>query len=369
MATTGTGIDFQGGGEFYGEMKSRVRAYLADPKRVRRGERQILTKTVIIATWMIASWVGLMFWASNWWQAGLLSVSAGLALAGLGFNVTHDANHGSYSRRRWLNHMMRWSLDVIGGSSYVWRTKHNVVHHTYTNIAGADSDIDSLPFARFAPDQQVRPFHRFQHFYMWGLYGLFAIKWHTTGDFDYLLKGKIGETPIRWPKGRELVGFVAGKLVFVSWTVIIPLLLRPALPVVACFLVASFVLAFTLSITFQLAHCLEEAEFSSVERMQATDERTEWARHQVETTVDFAPKSRILAWYMGGLNFQIEHHLFTKVCHVHYPHIASIVRDVCQKHGVDYQAHPSLWSAVASHARWLRKMGRPELQTTPIGAS
>ena len=356
-------IEFDGGGDFHAELKQRVRALLEEPGREHRAQMRMYVKSAVMAGWLVASWIGLVLLAQTWWQAGLLATSLGLAMAGLAFNISHDANHGSYSPHRRLNRAMGWTMDLMGASSYVWRAKHNVVHHTYTNIAGADSDIDSMPFARFAPDQRRRVLHRFQHLYIWVLYGLFAIKWHTLGDFDHLRKGVIGETPVRWPRGGDLVGFWAGKLAFVAWSVVIPLLLHPAWQVAAVFGVVSFVLAVTLAVTFQLAHCLEEAEFSSVDRMKEGG-RTEWARHQVETTVDFAPRSRFLAWYLGGLNFQIEHHLFSRVAHTHYPAMAVVVREVCERHGVRHQTHPHLGSALASHARWLREMGRPD--TLPV---
>jgi linoleoyl-CoA desaturase len=363
MTTTGPAptaparIDFQGGGAFHTELRRRVAELLSDPRSVRRAQWTMYVKSAVMVAWTAASWVALVLWAGSWWQAGLAALSLGLALAGLGFNITHDANHGSYSRRTGVNRAMSWSMDLIGASSYVWRTKHNVVHHTYTNIAGADSDIDSMPFARFAPEQPRRAFHRFQHLYVWLLYGLLAIKWHTGGDFGYLLSGRIGATPVRWPRGRELAGFWLGKALFLTWAVAVPLLLHPAWQVALAFAAVSFVLAVTMAVTFQLAHCLEEAEFPSAAGMSG-GERTEWARHQVETTVDFAPRSRLLTWYLGGLNFQIEHHLFSRVMHTHYPAMSSIVREVCERHGVRYQAHPTIGSALASHARWLREMGR-----------
>ena len=353
-------IDFKGGGAFYDELKARVGLYLEDRRRVRRAQVRMYLKSATMLVWVVASWALLMFAAATWWQAGLLSISLGLALAGLAFNITHDANHGSYSPSRRLNRAMCFSMDFLGASSYVWRTKHNVVHHTYTNIAGADSDIDSMPFARLAPEQPLRALHRFQHFYLWVLYGLFAIKWHTTGDFGYLIEGRVAETPLRWPRGGQLVGFWAGKVVFVTWALVLPALFHPFWMVAVVFGLVSFVLALTLAVTFQLAHCMEEADFPSAEHMSAAEQRTEWARHQVETTVDFAPRNRLLAWYLGGLNFQIEHHLFSRVCHTHYPAVAPIVREVCARHGVRYQAHRSLRSALVSHTRWLRQMGRAE---------
>jgi linoleoyl-CoA desaturase len=349
-------VQFDGGGAFHAELRERVRAHLAEPGRIARGERLMILKTVAVTIWSVASWALLVFAASTWWQAGLLAVSLGLALAGVGFNVTHDANHGSFSRRPWLNRTMRWSLDLMGASSYVWRIKHNVVHHTYTNVSGIDDDIDAMPFARLAPDQPRKPFHRLQHIYLWPLYGLFAVNWHTTGDFVHLTRGSIGGALIRWPRGREFVGFWLAKAVFVAWAVVIPALVHPIWQVAVGFAIVSVVLAFTLAVTFQLAHCLEEAEFSTPEAMSAVG-RAEWARHQVETTVDFAPRNHLLTWYLGGLNFQVEHHLFSRVCHVHYPGMAPIVRDVCARHGIAYRSHGSTFSALGSHARWLRRMG------------
>lgn len=356
-------ITFRGSGDFSRELRALAGSYTSDAARNRRAHRQIYVKSAIMIGWAVASWGALMFLASTWWSAAALAVSLGLALAGIGFNVTHDANHGSFSRRRWVNHAMRWSLDVIGGSSYVWRVKHNTVHHTYTNIAGADSDIEQMPFLRLAPAQPRRWFHRFQHLYVWPLYGLFALKWQLIGDVTMLRSGDVGGTPLPWPRGRQLVGFWLGKAVFATWAIALPLVFHPAWQVVLAFLGTSFVLAFTLAVTFQLAHCVEEADFSSVEEM-AGGERAEWARHQVETTVDFAPGNRLAAWYLGGLNFQIEHHLFSRVCHTNYPALAPLVREICERHGVPYRVHRTVRDALLSHVRWLRRLGR----ATPIGA-
>lgn len=352
-------VAFDGGGALYTELKASVREYLGRPGVERRALRALHVKSISIALWAIASWVLLVFFATNWWQALVLAVSLGLAVAGLGFCVAHDANHGAFSTRPWVTKLVQWSLDVIGGSSYVWRIKHNVVHHTYTNVAGIDADIEVMPLARFAPEQELRSYHRWQHLYMWPLYGLVTLQWQIAGDFRYLAKGDIGGTPVPWPKGKALAGFWLGKVAFVSWALVIPMLFHPWWAVILLFLLGSLVLAETLAITFQLAHCLEEAAFPS--RADLTgDERSEWARHQVETTVDFAPGNRFLTWYMGGLNYQIEHHLFSRICHVHYPAIAPIVADVCRRHGVKYESHRTLAGALGSHQRWLRRMARPE---------
>src|SRR5690606_36417375 len=117
-----------------------------------------------------------------------------------------------------------------------------------------------------------------------------------------------------------------------------------------------FSIGLILGLIFQLAHCGEGSAFPE------PDARTHrvasgWAAHQVATTADLAPGNRLLTWYVGGLNFQIEHHLFPQVCHVHYPRLAGIVREVCGELGVRYTSHPSLRAALAAHGRLLRRMG------------
>jgi len=358
-------IDFHGGSEFHADLRARAKEYLADPDRIRRGERAMLVKSAVMIAWAAASWALLVFVASGWWQGALLSVSLGFALAGVAFNIVHDANHGSFSRRRSVTHAMRYVLDLIGASSYVWRVKHNVVHHTFTNISGKDADIEQMPFFRCSPDQPRRFFHRAQHIYAWPLYGIMAVRWQLVGDFNELRHGHIEGTPLPWPRGRELVMFWLGKVVFAAWAIVIPAILHPEWYALAAFATASFIFALTLAVVFQLAHNIEEADVTDVETLSGAG-RIDWARHQLETTVDFAPQSRLLNWYVGGLNFQIEHHLFSKVAHVHYPGLAEIVRDVCAQHGVTYRCNPTMWRALASHTRWMRRMGSPHGEVAAV---
>ena len=197
---------------------------------------------------------------------------------------------------------------------------------------------------------------------MWALYGFVAFKWQVVDDFKELIRGKVGTRKVPRPGGLELVLFVAGKLVFFSLAFAIPLLLHPWWAVLTAYTAISFVMGVVLGVVFQMAHCVEEAEFPEPApgtlRMAA-----EWAVHQVHTTVDFARKSRLLTVYLGGLNYQIEHHLFPHICHLHYPKLAPIVEDVCRRFGVRYQAHPNLRAAIVSHYRWLRIMGRPAPET------
>jgi linoleoyl-CoA desaturase len=263
-----------------------------------------------------------------------------------------------------VNKIMALTLDMIGGSSYLWDWKHNSIHHTYTNIAGHDDDINLGFLGRLSPQQPRLKIHRFQGVYLWLLYGFLAIKWHLFDDFYHVAVGHIGGHKIHRPRGKDLAVFIGGKVVSFSLAFVIPMLLHPVWAVLAVYALAAFASGVVLSIVFQLAHCVVEADFPvpvpSAEGGQRIE--TEWAVHQVQTTVNFARRNPVLRWFLGGLNFQIEHHLFSKICHVHYPALSKVVEEACQEFGVRYAAHKSFFSAVASHYRWLVMMGRPVKQ-------
>jgi linoleoyl-CoA desaturase len=272
-------------------------------------------------------------------------------------SVQHDANHGGYSRHAWVNRAFGFTLDVMGVCSFIWRQKHNVIHHTYTNIQGIDFDLDFGTIARLSPEQRLRARHRYQHFYLWFLYGFLLPKWVFYDDFVILFGKEMG--PHRLPRmsPTEIALFIGYKVFFVGWSIVIPALYHPLWQVAIFHLVAVMTLGVTLSSVFQLAHCVEDAEFPPpAPRGEATHD--DWAAHQVETTVDFAPQSRLLTWFLGGLNFQVEHHLFPKVCHLHYPALSRIVEELSAKHGVRYRSNFTLREALGSHFRHLRKLGR-----------
>jgi linoleoyl-CoA desaturase len=317
-------------------------------------------KTAAILGWFGASYVWLVFGATSPWGLVGGCVSLGLAMAGIGFSVQHDANHGGYSERRLINRLLAWTLDVLGGSSYVWNWKHNIFHHSHPNVAGLDEDIDIQPLCRIAPAQRLRAAHRFQHLYIWLLYGLLPVKWHFIDDFKNMLTGRIGRQKMPRPTGRALAGILGGKLLFFGWAFAVPALFHPLWQVALAYALTSLVLGLMLSTVFQLAHCVEEAEFPEVPEGSSTFPH-DWAAHQVEATVDFARGNPLVSWYLGGLNFQVEHHLFPRVCHLHYPALSRIVEETCREHGVRYRSQESVGAALRSHVRWLKQMGRPAL--------
>jgi linoleoyl-CoA desaturase len=349
-------LKFQAGGDFQRELRGRVDQYFESTGFARRGCLQMYLKTAIIIGWTTASYVLLVVFADYWWLALPLAISLGLGMAAVGFNVQHDGAHRAYSDRAWVNRLMAMSLDLLGGSSYIWARKHNSIHHTYANITGHDGDIDLGIVGRLSPHQPRLSFHRFQHYYLWILYCVLPIKWQLYDDFHDVIVGRVSGQSMARPRGWDLVTFLGGKAAFFLLAFAIPMMLHSPWSVLAMYVVASLVQGFTLSIVFQLAHCVEAAAFP----LPAEDTgrmAVPWSVHQIETAVDYARDNRLLSWLVGGLNFQIEHHLFPDICHIHYPALSRVVEDLCVEWELQYAAHDTFRSAAMSHFRWLRRLG------------
>ena len=357
-------LKFNGDNTFQRELRRRVEDYFERSGHKQRDSARLYLKTVIILATFVASYVLLVFVAATWWQGLLLSIVLGIATAQIGFNIQHDAGHQAYSEHRWINKWMAMTLDLVGGSSYVWHWKHARFHHTYVNIDGYDSDINLGALARFSPQQRHYWHHRWQHIYLWMLYGLTVVSWHLHDDFRDIITATIGKRRIPRPRGRDLVVFVLGKMVFFALAFGLPLVFHSIGAVLLYYFVVAVVAGLQLALVFQLAHAVEEAAFPLPKESGHMDKP--WAIHQLETTADFSRDSRVITWLVGGLNFQVEHHLFPRICHVHYPAISRVVEATCREYGVPYHANRSFGAGLASHYRWLRRMGRQASAPTEV---
>jgi linoleoyl-CoA desaturase len=346
---------------FRTDLDAAVDAYFATTGRSRRDQPAMYLKTAILFTWLAGAYVGLVFFAHSFFSAFPLAIALGLAMAGIGFNVQHDGGHGAYSNRRAVNRLMAFSIDLLGGSSYFWSYKHNIAHHTFPNVTGADDDLEVGTLARLTPHRRWYPLHRLQHLYMWILYACLVIRWQLIDDFHSLIDPGIGQTHVPRPRGWDLARFWLGKATFLTLAFVVPMTVCPIGAVIAFYVITQLTVGLVLATTFQLAHCVQEATFPV--EVEGRIER-EWAAHQLDTTVDFGHGNRLLTWYVGGLNYQIEHHLFPQVCHVHYPALAEIVERVAAAHGIRYRRHHGTWAALRSHYRWLRQLARK-----PAGAT
>jgi len=342
--------------DFSAALRSRVEEYFKQKNVSLRGNFKLYSKTIILVGLTSALYAMLVFVDLPIWLSIIFCALLGAGLAGIGFNVMHDGAHGSYSQKDWVNEIMGHSLNLMGGSVYLWKQKHNIIHHTFTNLEGMDDDIDIRPWMRTNENQPKRWFHRYQHIYWVFLYGLTYITWVFQKDFDKYFRGKISGIKFQQMNLRDHIVFWISKLLYFSTFIVLPIFTVGWLPTLIGYLIVSLVCGWILAVVFQLAHVVDEASFPMPsENTHKVDQ--EWTIHQLQTTANFGTKSRILSWFAGGLNYQVEHHLFPKISHIHYPEISKVVKQVCSEYGVTYLEYPTMWSALRSHIHHLRMVG------------
>ncbi len=344
---------------FHEKLHHAVDEYFRSTGRQKRGGWQIYIKSCVILACFFLSYLLLVFLAQNVWQGLVLAIILSSSITAIGFNIQHDGGHQSFSDHRLVNRLAAMTMDLVGASSYMWHWKHAMFHHNYVNITGYDPDIDLGGLGRLSPHQEWLWFYRWQHLYMWVLYGLLVVKWQLFDDLKNLMTGRIYRHRMPRPKGTDLLIFIAGKLSFVTLAFMIPLFYHPPGAVVFFYLVTVLTMGVPLSIVFQLPHCMERADFPLPVGDTGLMENP-WAVHQARVTLDFDRYSPVRTWLLGGLNFHIEHHLFLGVCHTNYPGISKLVEEACRQAGVEYAEHSSIWAGLAEHYRWLKKMGMPD---------
>jgi linoleoyl-CoA desaturase len=315
----------------------------------------------VIVVLAAASYGSLVFGPAALVVRLIAALVLAVAVAATGTGIMHDANHGAFCRSPRANRIVAYSADLIGASSWVWRFKHNTLHHTSTNIVGIDSDIDQAPFARLAPQQPWHRWHRYQHLYLWLLYGFLAIKWFALSDFNAVARGGFGESRfLRRPRRRDVALLAGGKVIHLGWAVLLPLAVHPWWGVLAFYLAISWVVGLILALVFQLAHCTDRVEFLEAATPDA-DEPFEL--RQLRTTADircsFPIVGSFVRWLMGGLDHQIEHHLAPRLPHTVYARMAVDLERLCGERNLPYHVHPSLCAALAAHGRWLAYLGHP----------
>ena len=342
---------------FHAELKRRTAAYFAATGQAQTGNAALLGKALLLTGSLLALYVHLVFFTPPLPWALAECVLMGTVLALIGFNVMHDGAHGSFSRHGWLNRTAAFTLNVLGGSSYMWDAKHNTVHHMYTNIEGVDDDLDIRPWMRLTSGQPRHRAHRFQHLYFSFFYCLLYFSWILFTDYQKYFSRRIGSVALKPMTTNDHLIFWGFKGLKLGLFVGLPLYALGWAGWLVGFLLTGAVAGFVLSIVFQLAHTVEQTAFP-VPHATTRKLEDEWAIHQLRTTANFATGNRLISWLVGGLNFQVEHHLFPKISHVHYPKLSKIIRQTCQEFGPPYQEYPRLRSAVASHVAFLRHMGR-----------
>jgi len=295
-------------------------------------------------------------WSGAWEKLGLAAIM-GVGIAGLGFCVAHDALHGAYSNRPAVNTLLGYTFDLCGASGYMWKITHNSIHHTYTNLHGLDEDLTVSPILRLSPHAAWRPIHRHQHLYAFFAYSLSTLFWVLVKDYKYFFHRALGPYAAVRHSAAHWTRLLVLKAGYYAWSIAIPLIVLdvPWWQFALGWLTMHLVAGALLGTVFQLAHVVEETSHAKADADGHMNKA--WLVHQMETTSNFGRDSRALTWFVGGLNYQIEHHLFPKVCSVHYPAISHLVRAAAKEHGIRYNEHATIGEAVRSHYQTLKALG------------
>lgn len=349
--------------DFYKVLTQRVDKYFEDHQISKHANAEMVIKSVVMLSLYFVPYAFIMSGALSLNGMWLMSALMGFGVAGIGMSIMHDANHGAYSDNYVVNKMIGYTLNIVGGDADNWKVQHNKMHHTYTNIHGFDLDIKETAGLRFSPDVKHQHYQRFQLVYIFILYALQTFFWVAIKDFIqlYTFKQKGIDGLDKAGRRKHLVILLITKLIYVGYVVVLPLVFLPITgwQWLLGFMTMHFTGGFTLALVFQLAHVVEGISYPKPNEQGQISE--EWAVHQMRTTADFSPHNRLLSYYVGGLNFQIEHHLFTRICHVHYPAIAPIVKQTAAEYGIPYLCNKSMMQAVRAHFRIMGKLGRDEL--------
>jgi len=359
MSTPAVKFNRQDNPEFFKVLNQRVNQYFKDRNLSKHANLGMVIKTVaMLSLYLVPLVLMLSGVISGLWPVIGMWVIMGFGMSGIGLAVMHDANHRAYSQNPKVNKLVGNVLNLIGGYPANWRIQHNVLHHSFTNIEEHDEDFDT-PVLRCSPNQERKGFHRFQAFYAPLVYGLMTIYWLLSKDFEQLVRyNKMGLLAGQQLTLKKAMGqLIFNKLWYIGLVLVLPILFvdLPWWQVLLGFLLMQYISGVILALVFQPAHVIEETSFYEVDDTGSVE--NSWAIHQLRTTANFANSNRPLSWYVGGLNYQIEHHLFPNICHVHYRKLAPIVKSTAKEYGIPYYEHKTFYKALKSHFTHLHRMG------------
>ncbi|HEY9007597.1 MAG TPA: acyl-CoA desaturase [Ohtaekwangia sp.] len=347
--------------DFFTTLNQRVNEYFKNNNISRYANTEMKVKTVFMHVLYFVPFILMIIGiVTNPWLMLLMCALMGCGVAGIGLAVMHDANHGAYSNKKWVNQLLGYSLNIVGGNAFNWKVQHNVLHHTYTNIHDVDEDISPRGILRMTPYSDWKFIHKFQHVYAWFFYGLMTFVWVFVKDFvriiryqkDGLVKNQKADIRTEWAI------LIATKVLYLAYIMVLPLAILPITgwQWFAGFFLMHYIAGFILAVIFQPAHVIDGTEYPLPNEEGKIE--NSWAIHQLHTTTNFAQSNKILSWYVGGLNYQVEHHLFPNVCHVHYRNISGIVKQTAEEFDLPYKSQPTFIGALIGHAKLLKELGK-----------
>lgn len=347
--------------EFIDELREKVNSYFRENRKSKFGNSGIKVKSALMLILYFFPFILMLTGTISSLPLVLISWALmGIGMAGLGMVLMHDANHSTYSKNRKVNSFLGKSIYLLGGFPPTWKFQHNTLHHGFTNIDGHDEDIRSIGFLRFSPHQPHKRIHTFQHWYAWLFYTLMTISWITAKDFRQLKNWKENELFVKNNKSYNKLyrDLIISKVGYYALFLILPLILMPIAWywVLLGFLMMQLIAGFSLTVIFQTAHVMPSSSFPIPDEKGNIE--NSWAIHQLMTTTDYAPNSRIFSWLIGGLNYQVVHHLFPTISHVHYKDLSKIVKETTEKYKLPYHVQPSFIKALKSHYLMLKNLGK-----------
>jgi fatty acid desaturase (delta-4 desaturase) len=287
----------------------------------------------------------------KWYLTGLL----GLFFAWIGMNIQHDANHGAISRNPKVNRILGMTQNWIGGSALDWIHQHVVQHHINPNDINCDPDIIGNDILRLNPLKPLAHIQLFQHLYIFVLFAIFGISYiffsfkHLVDGFHFISMSSLVTKYRTLEEGTMLIFFC-------RW-ILLPLFQVPSLwtliNILPMFIVGGYYLAFF----FLISHNFEGVSLNENRYIQEK-ENNSFLRRQIETASNVG--STWLCFFNGGLNYQIEHHLFPRIQHSHYPLISKVVKSYCEEKGIIYRHFPTVTENVLSCVRHLYQMGHQQ---------
>lgn len=345
--------------DFASTLKQRIAAYFRENNISPYANAGLYLKTALMLALFIAPYFLLLLGgfglAAN---AGLVTLM-GIGMAGIGFAVSHQAAHNAISPDKTVNRIFSLSFNLTGMSDYIWKIKHNVYHHAYTNVYELDEALREGEAIRMSHDAPWKPIHRFQHIYTFVIYALFTIFWALLLDFEkYFRYNAHGARMKKAHPWQESVIFWLTKVYYVTVAFVIPHYGAGIgwAPLLTAFTGMHVIASLLVTHVLQVEHLNEQAQAVTPDEKGIVHKS--WMRNQLEGTSNFRSRSRLFNWYISGTNYQIEHHLFPNICAVHYPAMSKIVAKTAREYGISYDLMPSFAAAIASHYKLLRELGR-----------
>jgi linoleoyl-CoA desaturase len=341
---------------FYVALRQRVAKYMQDNRLSRHAGARMFGKTALIFGAFFSSYglivtnhftgVALVF--------ALVFMHFSLFLTTIG--VAHDATHYSYFKSRRANEAMWIIFDLLGVNSHFWVKTHVHSHHHAPNVALFDSAIDSFSIVRLHPKTKRHPVARYQHLYMFVIYGLATLYQCYVLELVSLKKNFIG---FRHGSRRSRVNIAKiyfFKLFMAGYSLLLPLAVvnAPWWQIALGCLAGHFVCGTTIGIVFMTTHLAEDTMFPEADEDDCLPQPH--AEHILATTADFSVENPLVTWIAGGLNLHVAHHLFPSISQVHLPEITKIVKEVAREYGLAYREY-SLFGALRSHLRLLKRLG------------